>query len=96
MWALGVLAYQMVAFHYPFEAPTLPALALRIVSAEFTPLPTETSADVAALIGALLCKDVDARPTMEEVPALRPDAIATATPPLPLSSPPPPSPPLRC
>ena len=82
MWALGVLAYQMVAFHYPFEAPTLPALALRIVSAEFTPLPTETSADVAALIGALLCKDVDARPTMEEALALRPNPIATATPPL--------------
>ena len=72
----------MVAFHYPFEAPTLPALALRIVSAEFTPLPTETSADIAALIGALLCKDVDARPTMEEVLALRPNPIATATSPL--------------
>ena len=33
-------------------------------------------------IRAAICKDVDARPTMEEVLAQRPNPIATATPPL--------------
>ena len=31
VWALGVVLFQMISFRYPFEAPTLPALALRIV-----------------------------------------------------------------
>jgi serine/threonine protein kinase len=67
VWALGVLLYQMVNFRYPFEASSLPALALAIVSANFGPLPEDTPADVLQLVSTLLCKSPLERPSMEQV-----------------------------
>eukprot|EP00966_Prymnesium_polylepis_P237230 5486573-Prymnesium_polylepis.1 len=46
VWALGVLLYQMVALRYPFEASTLPALALAIMHQPFAPLTEDTPPDV--------------------------------------------------
>jgi hypothetical protein len=67
VWALGVVLYQMVAFRYPFEAPTLPALALRIVSGDWSPPPNGVSDDLVQLISTLLAKEHSARPDMEQV-----------------------------
>ena len=60
----------MVAFRYPFEAPTLPALALRIVSGDWSPPPSGVSDDLIELISTLLTKEQRSRPAMEEVLAL--------------------------
>ena len=50
VWALGVLLFQMMTFRYPFEAPTLPALALKIVACDHHPLPQDTPPDLRELI----------------------------------------------
>ena len=67
VWALGVLLFQMVTFRYPFEAPTLPALALKIVACEYGALPEGTPPDLKELIATLLARSQQTRPTMEQV-----------------------------
>lgn len=67
VWALGVVLFQMISFRYPFEAPTLPALALRIVSGEHTPLPDDTAQDLRELVEILLDRDPTRRPAVEQV-----------------------------
>jgi NIMA (never in mitosis gene a)-related kinase len=39
IWALGVILYQLCALKLPFEANSLPVLALRIIRGQFSPLP---------------------------------------------------------
>ena len=67
VWALGVLLFQMVAFQYPFDAPTLPALALKIVNGEHHPLPEDTPTDLRELLAILLSRSQSHRPNMEAV-----------------------------
>lgn len=55
---------QMVAFRYPFEAPTLPALALKIVACDHCPLPDETPADLRELVTTLLSRSQLVRPNV--------------------------------
>eukprot|EP00900_Chrysochromulina_parva_P010897 jgi/Chrpa1/19809/Chrysochromulina_OHIO_Genome00007009-RA len=70
VWALGVLLFQMVAFRYPFDAPTLPALALKIVNGDHHPLKEDTPADLRELIAILLARSQVERPMMEAVMSL--------------------------
>ena len=67
VWALGVLLFQMVAFRYPFEAPTLPALALKIVACDHCPYPEGSPQELRELIGTLLARSQSVRPSMEQV-----------------------------
>jgi NIMA (never in mitosis gene a)-related kinase 1/4/5 len=70
VWALGVLPFQMVAFRYPFDAPMLPALALKIVNGDHHPLKEDTPADLRELIAILLARSQVERPRMEAVMSL--------------------------
>ena len=49
------------------EAPTLPALAMRIVSGEHAPLPEEAAPDLCGLVKTLLERDPAARLSIERV-----------------------------
>ena len=69
MWALGVLLYELLALHRPFEASTLPALALKIVKCEYAPPPhaANYSADVLSLLNALLRREPSGRPSAQQI-----------------------------
>ena len=43
IWALGCVLYEMCTFKKAFEAPTLPALVLKIMRGNFQPLPVHYS-----------------------------------------------------
>ena len=43
VWALGCVLYEMCALRRAFEAPTLPALVLKIMRGNFQPLPVHFS-----------------------------------------------------
>jgi serine/threonine protein kinase len=46
VWALGCVLYEMCTFKRAFEAPTLPALVLKIMRGNFNPLPTNYSSRI--------------------------------------------------
>ena len=69
VWALGVLLYEMAALRRPFEASTLPALALRIVRVDYAPPPADYSAELRALIGSVLQREPERRPAIAQIAA---------------------------
>ena len=64
IWALGVILYQLCAFKYPFDANSLPVLALKILKGSFPPIPSQYSKDLKALILQMLQVDQRKRPSM--------------------------------
>lgn len=59
--------YEMCALAPPFNATSLHQLAQRIVAGRFDKLPSKYSAQLNALVGALLTKDPRRRPSINEV-----------------------------
>lgn len=63
IWAVGVVLYQLCTLRLPFEANSLPILALRIIRGSFAPLPKGLySKEMKGLIEALLKVDPNKRP----------------------------------
>ena len=66
VWALGVLLYECMALRKPFEASSLPQLVMRITSGKYEPPPGPPdafSAPLLELLGRLLHRSVDGRPS---------------------------------
>lgn len=67
IWALGVLLFRMCFGAYPYNAPNLPTLAMRVCCGGPPPIPESAEVELAALIRSLLTVDPLHRPTIEAV-----------------------------
>lgn len=70
VWGLGVLLYEMLTLELPFNAGSFAALVLKICTAEPRPIPAVYSTEVRLLLGRMLAKRPDERPSCAEVAAL--------------------------
>ena len=67
IWALGVILYQLCSLRLPFEANSLPVLALKILKGSFPPVPNQFSKDVKTLILQMLQVDQKKRPSIDAI-----------------------------
>ena len=67
IWALGVILYQLCALKLPFEANSLPVLALKILKGSFPPIPAHYSKDLKSLILQMLQVDQKKRPSIDAI-----------------------------
>jgi serine/threonine protein kinase len=69
VWSLGVLFYELCALQYPFtvNVPSLPALALKIVTGKYTPFPAFVEKPITYLIQAMLNVDPTERPSAKQM-----------------------------
>jgi NIMA (never in mitosis gene a)-related kinase len=70
VWGLGVVLYEILALECPFQASNLPALAMKICTAEPRPVPSVYSPEVRQLLSKLLAKCPLDRPDSEEIVAM--------------------------
>lgn len=67
VWALGCLLYELCALEHPFVAENLLSLGYKIAKEQYEPLPACYSQELINLVTAMLLKDDQSRPTMNEV-----------------------------
>lgn len=67
VWALGVLLYEMCTFKPPFDAKSLHALGMKIVSGKYAPIGGSYSNDMRQLVARLLQVDQNKRPEIREI-----------------------------
>ena len=67
MWAIGCVLYEMAALKRAFEAPTLPALILKIMRGVTSPLPAQYSPGARQLLVNLLALEPAKRPSIPEI-----------------------------
>ena len=67
MWAIGCVLYEMAALKRAFEAPTLPALILKIMRGVTPPLPAQYSPGARQLLVSLLALEPQRRPSIPEI-----------------------------
>ena len=67
IWSLGVLLYEMCAFHPPFQASNLRQLCGKIKQGKYPPLKGNFDKDINNLIGSLLILDADKRPNINQI-----------------------------
>lgn len=67
IWALGVLLYNMCCQKLPFEANSLPLLALRILRGNYPPIVGPYSKELKSLIGSMLQVDQKKRPSAIDI-----------------------------
>lgn len=67
MWSLGVLLYEMMALRKPFEATSLPSLALKIVSNSYAPPPPVFSPELRGILSSLLQREPTSRPSLDQL-----------------------------
>lgn len=70
MWSLGCVLYEMCRFRHAFESQSLLGLVYCIVSEHYDPIPDVYASEVSELVGLLLAKNADERPTAEQALAL--------------------------
>lgn len=63
IWALGCILYQMCTGKYPFDAANQAALAMKIVTGRYTPIPNTYSTQMAEMVQQCLSVDHKRRPT---------------------------------
>jgi len=67
IWCLGVVFYELLALEVPFSAPNVPALATKICTTEPHPVHASYSLEARGLLGRMLSKRPEDRPTIGEI-----------------------------
>ena len=67
VWALGCVLYELCALKRAFEAPTLPALIMKIMRGVISPIPGQYSAGARQLLSSLLSVEPTKRPSLAEI-----------------------------
>lgn len=67
IWSLGVILLEMCLLKPPFDANSLPVLALKISKGEHYPVPKYYSKELKRLVVELLQVDPAKRPTIAEI-----------------------------
>mmetsp|Transcript_113868 Transcript_113868/g.207152 ORF Transcript_113868/g.207152 Transcript_113868/m.207152 type:complete len:405 (-) Transcript_113868:107-1321(-) len=70
VWCLGVVLYEVLALQVPFDAPNMALLVTKICSNEPRPVPQVYSSDLRVLLGRMMAKRAEDRPTSAEIVAL--------------------------
>lgn len=70
VWCLGVVLYEVLALQVPFDAPNMALLVTKICNAEPRPVPQVYSGDLRALLGRMMAKRAEDRPTSAGIVAL--------------------------
>jgi len=67
IWAMGVLLYELCALKPPFDASTMPGLALKIVRGNYEPLPSCFSKELKDLVNQMLKVNPAQRPNIQQI-----------------------------
>lgn len=67
VWSLGVLLYEMILLKMPFDAKSIPMLTLKIIKAEYAPLPDLFSKELRDLVSSMLVIDPNKRPSANDL-----------------------------
>ena len=65
IWSLGVLLLEMCLRRQPFDAQSLPALALKIAKGEYTPIPKVYSRELKKLVSDMMQVEPSKRPNID-------------------------------
>ena len=67
IWSLGVILYEMCKLKPPFDANSLPFLAMKIVKGKYAPIPNKYSSSMRKLVASLLNTRPSRRPTVHAI-----------------------------
>jgi len=67
IWSLGVVLYELCALKPPFDAHSLPQLAMKITKGNYNPIPSHFSKELKSLVGCLLELNPSKRPSVHEI-----------------------------
>lgn len=67
IWSLGVILYELCALKPPFDANSLPSLALKITKGDYPSLPSFYSRELKQLISSLLHQEPEKRPNTNKI-----------------------------
>eukprot|EP00756_Hemistasia_phaeocysticola_P032662 Hpha_TRINITY_DN16421_c2_g4::TRINITY_DN16421_c2_g4_i1::g.158992::m.158992/K08857/NEK1_4_5; NIMA (never in mitosis gene a)-related kinase 1/4/5 len=70
VWSLGVVLYEVVTLHRPFQAESMKQLMKVVLESEIEPLPESWSEGMCELVSRCLIKDPNHRPTTRDLYAL--------------------------
>ncbi|XP_056380151.1 serine/threonine-protein kinase Nek4 isoform X2 [Hyla sarda] len=67
VWALGCCVYEMATLKHAFNAKDMNSLVYRIIEGKLPPMPRDYSNDLKDLIGTMLSRQPEKRPTVKQI-----------------------------
>ncbi|XP_018417978.1 PREDICTED: serine/threonine-protein kinase Nek4 [Nanorana parkeri] len=67
VWALGCCVYEMATLKHAFNAKDMNSLVYRIIEGKLPPMPKDYSSDLGDLIGTMLSRQPEKRPTVKQI-----------------------------
>ncbi|XP_077308325.1 serine/threonine-protein kinase Nek4 isoform X1 [Lithobates pipiens] len=67
VWALGCCVYEMATLKHAFNAKDMNSLVYRIIEGKLPPMPRVYSSDLGDLIGTMLSRQPEKRPTVKQI-----------------------------